>query len=199
MPMRRLSLQAPADRGCLDLGASQKTSLLPAILAAALIVPLLMSLCAYAFTGPYDPGEALPLILAFALVALVHVRLLGLPALLVLRRRGWPRMRMIAAAGLLTGALPMAVITWPYPLRQPYSYSSSGTWHGSQVDFIAGGLPTMFGWFSYLEGVATFGLLGIASALAFWFTWLYCSRALAIPLSTRNPEAMGGFHDPQMK
>jgi hypothetical protein len=173
--------------------------LLSAVLAATLVIPLLMSLCAYVLIGPYDPKEALLLIVAFALMTLAHVLLLGLPAFLALRWRGWLKTRSIAAAGLLTGALPMAVITWPYPLRQPYSYSSSGTWHGRQVDFIADGLPTLFGWFSYLEGVATFGMLGVVSALAFWFTWLYCRGAVTVPLYTRNPEAMGGFHDPQMK
>lgn len=167
--------------------------LLSAVLAATVVVPLPLSLGTYVLVGPYDPKEALPLIVAVALVAMAHVLLLGLPAFFALRWRGWLKTRSIAAAGLLTGALPVAVISWPYPLRQPYPYSSSGTWHGRHVDFIADGLPTMFGWFSYLEGVATFGFLGVASALVFWFTWLYCQPAVAVPLSTRNPEAMDGF------
>lgn len=173
--------------------------LLSAVLAAILVVPLLMSLCIYVLTGPFDPKEALVLITAFALVALAHVLLLGLPAFFALRRLGRLKTRTITVAGLLAGALPMAAITWPYPLGQRYPYSSSGTWHGTYVDFVADGLPTMFGWLRYLEGVATFGLLGVVSALAFWFTWLYCRRVAAVPLSTRNFEAIGGFPDPRMK
>ncbi|WP_368562302.1 hypothetical protein [Pseudoxanthomonas sp. UTMC 1351] len=175
-------------------------SLLSAVLAATLAAPLLLSLYVYVLIGPYDSKGALLLIMVVALVSsLAHVLLLGLPAFFLLRWRGWLKTRTIAAAGLLAGALPMAVITWPYPLSQRYSYSSSGMWHGRQVDFIADGLPTMFGWFRYLEGVATFGLLGVASALAFWFTWLYCRRGVAAPQSIRNFEAIGGFPDPQMK
>jgi hypothetical protein len=173
--------------------------LFSAVLAATMVVPLLMAVCIYLPAGINAARQALLLMLMFALGAMAHVVLLGLPAFFALRRRGWLRTRSVAAAGLLTGALPIAVITWPYPLRQPYSYSSSGTWHGRQVDFVADGLPTLFGWFSYLEAVATFGLLGVVSALAFWFAWLYCQGAAAVPLSTRNPEAMGGFHHPQMK
>lgn len=173
--------------------------LLSAALAATLAVPLLISLYAYVLIGPYDPKEALLLAMALVLVSLAHVLLLGLPAFLALRWRGWLKTHAIAAAGLLAGALPVAVITWPYPLSQPYPYSSSGSWHGRQVDFIADGLPTIFGWFSYLEGVATFGLLGIVSALAFWFTWLYCQRVAAFPISIRNSKAIGGFPGPQTK
>lgn len=173
--------------------------LLSAILSATLIVPLLMSLCGFVPIRSPDPTEGMLLITAFTLTTLIHVLLLGLPAFFALRRRGWLKTSTIAAAGGLAGALPMAAITWPYPLCQPYLYSSSGAWHGRQVDFIADGLPTIFGWFSYLEGVATFGLLGVASALAFWFTWLYCHRALPAQLSTCIPKAIDGFHDPRMK
>lgn len=173
--------------------------LLSAVLAATLAAPLLVSLYVYVLIGTFHPKGALLLIMMLVLVSLAHVLLLGLPAFFALRWRGWLQTRMIVAAGLLAGALPMAVITWPYPLSQPYPYSSSGMWHGRQVDFIADGLPTMFGWFSYLEGVATFGLLGVVSSLAFWFTWLYSQRVGAFPHSTRNFETIGGFPDPQMK
>jgi len=197
--MPRFSSQAPGNRRRLGLGGNQTVPLLLAVLAAILAIPLLISLCVYVLIGPYDPQEALVLIMVFALVSLAHILLLGLPAFFALRWRGWLKTRTIAAAGLLTGALPMAVITWPFPLRQQYRYSSSGTWHGRQVDFIADGLPTMFGWFSYLEGVATFGLLGVSSALVFWFTWLYCRRTVGVAHPTRHFEAIGGFPDPQMK
>lgn len=142
---------------------------------------MLMLLYAYVLIGTYDPAEGMLFVTALVLAILAHAAVLGLPTFVALRRLGWLKERRVAAAGLVAGVLPVAVLIWPYPLGGRYAYSSSGAWHGRQVDFVADGLPTVFGWLRYLEAVAIFGLLGAASALALWFAWVYCRRTAAFP------------------
>jgi len=95
-------------------------------------------------------------------IALAHVVLLGLPAVLVLRRMRRYRIVPIAIAGALVGALPYAIFSFPTNDVAGVDQFSDG------VQTIANGVVTTAGWMQWLQEAAVFGALGFVGALAFY-------------------------------
>lgn len=142
-----------------------------ATVASALVMPIIFVGVALAI-AEFQGG--LLLFYISLLVSLVWVVALGLPAFFLLRFLGKERMATLSTAGFITGCLPVAVLAWP--CEPGAAHSSSGTWHGKSVDLVREGVPTLHGWFSYLEVVVVLGIMGAISAVVFWYVWVYFSH-----------------------
>jgi hypothetical protein len=123
---------------------------------------------------PADPdiaGEALDHILllwppAFA-VALAHAVALGLPAFLVLKRRGLTSWWVSLLGGFTVGALPYAVLALP--------------WTSPSPELVAAHIVPPFTWLHYGAMAGGLGLLGLAGGIAAWLVWRRLGRRLARP------------------
>jgi hypothetical protein len=102
--------------------------------------------------------------LATLAVAAAHVVLLGFPAFLLLKWKNLARGWTTTGAGLLLGALPMALFSWPGGCPG-CSSSSNG------VQTMVDGAPTAAGWLSYAYGVGFFATLGAIGGVCFWLVW----------------------------
>lgn len=119
---------------------------------------------------PFSLREAAEISLWAVLVAAAHLVVIGLPLFYMLwrySRLGWPA---ICLAGFFTGSIGIAILGWPLRTDRG-NYSSSGLWHGQTRDFVVNGVPTVFGWLQYAEGLIYFGLHGVAGASAFYLVW----------------------------
>lgn len=114
-------------------------------------------------------------------VSFAWIVCLGLPAFLYLRHRALVRWWSAAFTGFLQGALPCALVTWPYRPAQGNGYSV-GDGH-KMVAYVVNGIPTREGWINYLYACAQAGLLGAFTALVFWLAW----RSLEYWKPTRTP------------
>lgn len=113
-------------------------------------------------------------IIAFVL-ALLWVILLGVPAYLVFRSRGWVRWWSMALAGFVLGALPSALFGWPY---HPGIDSGYSAWDGHEmVVYEVHGVPTHAGWVSFFNSTGAAGLLGAVSAFVFWLALVPIARS----------------------
>ena len=102
-------------------------------------------------------------------VALAHAVVLGLPAFLVLRWRGWTRWWVSLVCGFAIGGLPFAIYFSPFDNAASFS----------QVDdkvLVQDGVTTLAGWIDYAESIGGLGLLGMAGGLAAWLTWYWLGR-----------------------
>lgn len=140
-----------------------------AALSAIAIQPLLFALrLAPVFLASPGPFYGIGLVfIAVVGVSAAAVLVLGIPAFLVLRkldRVGWIS---VGTAGLVSGALPVALM-WPKKLE---GYSSGQNWHGEYVDLYINGNPTYYAWATYGEDVLFFGLHGLVGALVFYAVW----------------------------
>ena len=111
-------------------------------------------------------GQALDHILllwppAFA-VALAHAVVLGLPAFLILRRRGLTRWWISLASGFAVGALPYAVLSLP--------------WEAPARELVAAHIVPPFAWTHYAAVTSGLGLLGAACGFAAWLVWRRAGR-----------------------
>jgi|SRR5688572_31190320 hypothetical protein len=119
--------------------------------------------------GQRDWLEILRMIPLVLIIAAAHLAVLGLPTFFLLKhfnRLGWPS---ILFAGFVIGSIVIAALAWPVPAGS--GSSSSSTWHGDMRDMVVDGIPTLYGWLSYLEGVFAFGLQGFLGAAAFYWVW----------------------------
>ena len=147
------------------------------LLFSALVFPAVMiALLGY---GSLDQGsgsidwKGISAVLAIVLAAtFLHALLIGLPAFLWLRRIGRLSTARLAVAGFVAGGLFIGVLGWPLRGGSPGS-SFSSSWHGRFVEMNRDGVPTLYGWLSWLESVILYGAVGVASALAFWYGWRY--------------------------
>jgi|GEM_PF-917864 len=119
-------------------------------------------------------SELLGFSLMFFVAAFVHALLIGLPAFLWLRRMGRLSAARLAVVGFVAGGLLIGLLGWPPRRAAGRSYSTY--WHGQLVEMERDGVPTLYGWLSWLEPVALWGAVGVASALAFWYGWRYFQR-----------------------
>jgi hypothetical protein len=108
------------------------------------------------------------LLLYALLVAVALVFILGVPAFLALRRINRANWRWVAAVGLLIGAASVGVVTWPLGHS---GYTSGGNWFGHDVSFYVDGVPTLYGWLGYFQGVLIFGIHGLVGGLVFYYGW----------------------------
>ncbi len=141
-------------------------SLLASVAACA--VPAVLLPVLFYFT---KGGSALELVL-FSMnasaVAAAHVFFLGIPFAFFLYRSSAIRWSSVAIGGFLCGAIPLALLAWPYHQLADATESRSGVWHGVERQMFVDGVPTTYRWLEYLEGVATTGLLGALSATVFF-------------------------------
>lgn len=145
-----------------------------ATLVSASVVPVVLLCVSLAIADWQDVKEGLPFFYISLLVSLAWVVALGLPAFFLLRFLRRERIATLLVAGFVSGGLPLAILRWPLDSGSQSSYST--TWHGESVDMVKSGVPTLYGWLSYLEGVAITGVLGAISAATFWYVWVYFSR-----------------------
>lgn len=129
------------------------------ILCAAVIAALVPSI----YFGASGAGS-----LAFV-IAFLWIVLLGLPAFFILQHHGLIRWWSAVVSGFVLGAVPMALVSWPY---RPGLDSGYSAWDGHKmVDYIVHGVPTHAGWAQYFVSSGGMGLMGAASAAMFWVVW----------------------------
>ena len=113
------------------------------------------------------PGSSFRAGLLAFVFASIWVVLLGLPAFLLLKHRGLVRWWSATVSGFVLGAVPMALVSWPFSPGSGYS-----AWDGHQtVVYVVNGVPTHAGWVQYILGTGGIGLMGAASAVMFWLVW----------------------------
>lgn len=154
---------------------------------SALVFPLLLlAFVAWDAGIPRDAWQVEQMLALLAIVGAVtamHALLIGLPMFLLLRRAGRLSAITLSMVGFFAGTLLMGVAGWPWRGGTPGS-SYSTNWHGRFVEMEKDGVPTLYGWLSWMESTAIFGLAGIASALAFWYGWRYFQRRAQGPAAT---------------
>lgn len=145
----------------------------PLVLFAWLVLPALIA------GGHVSSNEFFGMSLFSALLALPFVVVIGIPALLLLRRFRHLSWGSLGTIGFVVAALPVAVIG----LFDYAGSSSGGNWYGTPVEFVVNGQKTFYGWLSYVQSIVFFGLHGLAGALALFFVW---RRALGPDHSARD-------------
>lgn len=136
------------------------------VVVAQLGIAVLAASLAPALVFAAMSGSFALLTVAFV-IALAHAVVLGLPLFLLLRRKGWVNGVSTTIGGLIVGATPVAVLTWP--LR--YSDLRSNSWIGpDRVQTMIDGAPTVAGWLQYAQGSLYLGAFGLLGGLAFWAT-----------------------------
>ncbi|RNF82647.1 hypothetical protein [Montanilutibacter psychrotolerans] len=162
-----------------------------ASIAAVLSVVLVMVVLwvgAGAVAGPASlpSADAWRSLFAFSLivavVAAAGVVLLGVPVFAVLwrfrRAHGW----RLAAAGYLSGTLPVLVMAvLNAPIGSGTTYTTG--WHGMEVTLLERGTPTVWWWLQNIESASFAGALATVAALVFGFAW------------HRLPGRRGGYDD----
>jgi hypothetical protein len=126
-------------------------------------------------TGDLVGRVSLFMALVSIAVAIPFVLLIGVPSFLLLRRFNRLTPGKLILAGFAGAAIPAAAITWPLG-RYP-GYSSGGSWHGFPVEYFVNGVPTVYGWLSYVEGVLMYGVHGLVGAFVFFLVWRAVSRS----------------------
>ena len=140
-------------------------------MAAALVQPLIQALLYAGFLFGTERLADTQLILMWVFgVAAVCVFLLGVPAVLLLRRMGRLGWRSVSVAGIVLGALPIAALGWP-DRHEEIAFSAGQNWHGHYVDTYVAGIPTHYAWLLYGESILGSAALGLASALVFFAVW----------------------------
>lgn len=128
---------------------------------------LLLRIAPYFFAAPTELYGLAEFLVAVMMVAAVAILLLGIPTFLLLRKFGLVNWTSLGIAGLCLGMLP-AALSWP---RRLAGYSAGQNWHGHYVDTYIQGVPTVYAWLTYAEGVLFFGLHGLSGALVFYAVW----------------------------
>ena len=118
------------------------------------------------------------------LFAAPFVLLVGVPLSLILWRIGRFRWWPLAASGALAGAL---FVGWDIPGGDP-GYSSGGNWYGQPVQFVVAGVPTLYGWLSYMQSILAFALHGFVGATTFYVVWASVLR----PNNSFKPNPLRG-------
>ena len=149
-------------------------SVVVAALAAIVVQPFVFStwffaplLLGGAVVSAFDLLQPSTFVLVFAAGFVI---VLGVPIFLLLRHLGHARVGPVSLSGLLVGAIPIAIYSWPLRFTCAGCFHS-GTWHGSHVDFEVNGVPTLYGWLRYLEGVLVWGVHGLIGAFIFFLVW----------------------------
>jgi hypothetical protein len=131
------------------------------VVVATVIAPLVATI----YFAAQQPNVAV----VVYILALLWITLLGLPTFFFFNRQDRVRWWSATIAGFFLGAMPDAVFSWPYHPGVDSGYSA---WDGKKmVDYVVHGTPTHAGWHQYLHGLCFTGILGSASAVAFWLVW----------------------------
>jgi hypothetical protein len=137
-------------------------ALAPALIAASLLKGI--TLLPYAFA-----------------ITLGHAVILGLPAALVYRWKQWTGVSAAVAGGFLIGIVPGGFYAWPMEL----SLRTTGSVDG--VPTIINGIPTLAGWFKYLEFLSILGAFGAVGGFVFWLTLRWCGVLAPADLGSARP------------
>ena len=113
-------------------------------------------------------SEALSISRVVFVVAAAHVLVFGIPTYLFLASKKLLRWWSMSLAGFIFGCLPAGILGWPLWFHGTINYSSSAYWHGAMRDLVINGVPTLYGWLSYVQDATSLGILGAFSALGFW-------------------------------
>lgn len=145
-----------------------------AALAAVVIQPLFfLLLLAPDYLSSSQPLYGIQLaLLGVVVVAAAAVLVLGVPVFLLLRRYRRDSWVSLATAGFVLGALP-AIFSWPSHLE---GFSAGQNWHGKYVETYVNGVPTVYAWLTYGEGVLNFAAHGLIGALAYYSVWRWRER-----------------------
>ena len=149
-----------------------RATLCAALAAIVVQLPLfgVLGLLPMMATGGFDAGDIGFYVTAVLLVAVATVLLLGLPVFALLRSTGRANAGTVALAGLCIGALPVALLGWPY--HGLYGgYSSQGVWLGRAVELYRNGVPGLYAWLDYLVSMGRLGLQGLVGGLVFYWVW----------------------------
>lgn len=153
---------------------SPRLSFLGAFGAAAL-GPAVVAGLTYWFLG-VKASLACQLALAALALAVAHVAVLGVPAVIALDRLGWLTWTAALVAGLLIGGVPTAV--WEWPLRGVNSSMYASFWNGHVlVPTMVRGTLTSAGWMQYARLVALAAALGAIGGGSFWWMLTRLRRA----------------------
>lgn len=141
-----------------------------AALAASVPVPLLALLLLAESDGVAQLLAQRWFVAAIWMGTVAHVLVIGVPAFLLLGRLGHRNGWRMATAGLLGGALPIGLSAWPRGDFSPGSTSEREVL-GHTLVTMQDGLPTLAGYAMHVVYMAIPGLLGMVSALVFWWCW----------------------------
>ena len=131
--------------------------------------------------------HSMALVVLTLVVATLWIVVLGLPTFFILKRRGWVRWWSAGISGFILGAVPSAVVSWPY---DPGVDSSFSAWDGHKmVEYVVHGIPTHAGWVQYFQSSWGVGLLGAACAIVFWLVWRVVAGPSQSSKRTRVPRA----------
>jgi hypothetical protein len=173
-------------------------ALVLATLAAILVQPVILFMYIFLpsiaddwnITGA-DLREVLEMSLYVWVVASAFVVGLGLPIFFALKHRGRHTALPLGLAGFCASGISAAILFWPYWTAQKGS-SFSATWHGQYVDFVKDGVPTMYQWLSYAEGIIYYGAHGLVGALVFFAVWRAHEPQQGVPADRPRPTGSAG-------
>ena len=97
-------------------------------------------------------------------VSATHAAIIGVPAAVLFRRRGWTSPWAALAGGFVIGVVPLEIYLW---LTE--ASSNVNTWSSSGPTMIDG-VRTWAGWMEHIEFMAVMGGFGAGGAFAFWLT-----------------------------
>lgn len=144
---------------------------------AALITPAVVFVVAASVHGHPPWDESMPSMLVMVLIlSALHFLFLALPALLAIRWLDKLSLVSVILVGFFAAVLPSAVDSWPMPAAHPIGVVKAKLF-GVFVEETIDGVPTIWGWFLYLENLVLIGVLfGITSAVVFWFCYRQLSK-----------------------
>lgn len=133
---------------------------------AAIITPAILCTIIILFTEKGMIFEALAVgVLGTLVVSFFHTVLLGLPAVLLLKKVNKIRWWSLASAGFIVGSVPAAFLFWPLGAEGGFSY-----WNGTkEVVTLENGIPTLAGWAEYAKTVLLMAAFGAIAGFVFWF------------------------------
>lgn len=146
----------------IGLASIAAVAIQPVVFGAWFFLPAVIS------GADISPRDVWSLSMYVVLYASGFVLVLGIPLFLLLNHFNRANWRNLSLVGFGAAAIPFAVYSWA---AHSSGFSSGGNWHGSYVRFVENGVPTIYGWLSYAEGVLSFGLHGFVGALVFLFVW----------------------------
>jgi len=147
------------------VSSAAATSLLA--LSAAALAPAVVAGLSFGVLGA-SPRLALRLAVVTLVLAVAHVLVLGLPAVLLLQRVHRINWLSSVLGGFLIGGIPTAVWAWPFWHVQRGVTASD--WNGhALVATVVNGVPTFAGWMHYARLVALAGAFGAVGGVAFWW------------------------------
>lgn len=117
--------------------------------------------------------------LAITLISTPIILVFGLPIFHLLRRRGKASKVVLGVAGAITALAISAILT--FPIYSP-GFSAGQSYYGEYREMVVDGIPTFWGWVSYVEGILMYSIHGMLGALAFRFGW-----EKANPVVNANP------------